>query len=729
MSQNSYTSRYVRVQHRTVLFNKPSLGMFAIRMKPLFSLKTGALAASMLLLAACGGSDESDDGSFDSPPNRAPTANAGADQSVGESVTVNLSGNGSDPDGDSLTYSWSQTGGQSVSITNSDMASASFTAPEVTAGSPETLTFRLTVSDGPLASTDDVDVLVSENQILAGRLFYELPQPNPICHGLNFNNLLQKPVRRMTVLLLDSANTVLDTSTTGDDGSYQFSSVPQNTNVRVRVRAELVQSGAQSWQVYVRDNTSHTNGVPQLNLRPIYEVQWALINTGSSGITDADFVARTGWNLGTGEYTGTRAAAPLAIADMMLDGVLLIAGADANVDMGRIDAYWSLNNSFAVDETTGQRDYDSGRIGNTHYTSFPDNGPRSPGLFLLGDAVGRFPETVQVDTDEFDRGVVMHEWGHFFEDELSRSDSVGGRHTIPGTVEPRVAFGEGWGYGIGAIAAGDPISCDTGEPDSTGGGLDIENNNGYGQLGFFNEMSVAMVLYDLYDTNVDDADNRSIGFAPIYNTMIGPQSTTEAFTTIFSFGTALKSMLPDAADRAFVDSLLNRENIDTGSLNIWGDGQTTQPGGADFLPVYEDLPLDGTPIDICTNSDYDPDGDGNKPGEWRYLRFTTSGSSSWRAIATANPAPPPTQTSGADRSDPDMWLYRNGDLLNICPGVDCFDTGSGVSGDPDGETMDTRTLSADTYTLAFNDWRFGDEERSSDYPSETCFTITMNPSP
>ena len=211
--------------------------------------------------------------------------------------------------------------------------------------------------------------------------------------------------------------------------------------------------------------------------------------------------------------------------------------------------------------------------------------------------------------------------------------------------------------------------------------------------------------------------------------MIGPQATTEAFTTIFSFATELKSMLPDAADRAFVDDLLNRENIDTGLLNIWGDGQTTEPFGAGFLPVYRDLPLDGTPIDICTNSDYDPDGDGNKPGEWRYLRFTTSGSSRWRAIATANPAPPPTQTSGADRSDPDLWLYRNGDLLNMCPGATCFDTGSGISGDADTETMDTVTLSADTYALAFNDWRFGDEERSSDYPSETCFTITMNPLP
>ena len=329
-----------------------------------------------------------------------------ARQFVGELTVVNLSGSGSDPDADSLTYSWSQIDGPSVSITNSTMAAASFMAPDVIAGSPETLTFQLTVSDGSLDSTDTIDVVVSQSQFLAGQLFYELPQPNADCRGLNFSNVLQKPARRMTVLLLDASNNVLDTSTTGDDGSYRFSSVPPNTDVRVRIRAELVQSGAQSWQVYVRDNTSHTNGVPRINERPIYEVQWALINTGSSSISGADFVARTGWDLGAGAYTGTRAAAPLAIADMILDGVHLVAGADANVDMGRIDAYWSINNSWALDPNTDQRDYDSGRIGTTHYTSFPDDGPRSPGLFLLGDAVGRFLETEEITEAAFDAMVV-----------------------------------------------------------------------------------------------------------------------------------------------------------------------------------------------------------------------------------------------------------------------------------------------------------------------------------
>ena len=214
-------------------------------MKLEFNPGTGVLVASLMLLTACGGGGDFDDRG-DPPANRAPVANAGADIAADELVLVSLSGSGSDPDGDALTYSWSQTSGRSVSITNSDMAAASFMAPDVTAGSPETLTFRLTVSDGTLSSTDDIDVVVSQNQFLAGRLFYELPQPNPGCRGLDFSNILEKPARGMTVLLLDAANNVLDTTTTSYDGSYRFSPVPPSTDVRIRVRAELVQSGTQS---------------------------------------------------------------------------------------------------------------------------------------------------------------------------------------------------------------------------------------------------------------------------------------------------------------------------------------------------------------------------------------------------------------------------------------------------------------------------------------------------
>ena len=87
-----------------------------------------------------------------------PVANAGTDQRVAPSSTISLDGSGSsDPDGETLSYSWEKPTGSSVTLSDSSTESPTFTAP-ATAGS---LTFTLTVTAGGLSSTDDVTVTVS----------------------------------------------------------------------------------------------------------------------------------------------------------------------------------------------------------------------------------------------------------------------------------------------------------------------------------------------------------------------------------------------------------------------------------------------------------------------------------------------------------------------------------------------------------------------------------------
>jgi K319L-like, PKD domain/GDSL-like Lipase/Acylhydrolase family len=76
-----------------------------------------------------------------------PVANAGADQDVQSADVVTLDGsNSSDHFGDALSYQWTQTQGTTVTLSNSQSAKPTFTAPYVGSGG-ETLTFQLTVTD------------------------------------------------------------------------------------------------------------------------------------------------------------------------------------------------------------------------------------------------------------------------------------------------------------------------------------------------------------------------------------------------------------------------------------------------------------------------------------------------------------------------------------------------------------------------------------------------------
>ena len=97
----------------------------------------------------------------DTPPdNQAPTADAGEAQVVLSGEQVLLAGSGSDPDGDEISYAWTQVKGPAVTIDNADQAEAIFTAPEVT--EQDVLTFKLTVSDsGNLQASAQVDITVS----------------------------------------------------------------------------------------------------------------------------------------------------------------------------------------------------------------------------------------------------------------------------------------------------------------------------------------------------------------------------------------------------------------------------------------------------------------------------------------------------------------------------------------------------------------------------------------
>jgi len=90
--------------------------------------------------------------------NESPEANAGPNQTVLENSKVTLNGsNSTDPEGENLSYQWEQEAGPLVTLSHTQVAKPTFTAPDVGPGGAS-LTFRLTVTD--IEGLKDTDTTV-----------------------------------------------------------------------------------------------------------------------------------------------------------------------------------------------------------------------------------------------------------------------------------------------------------------------------------------------------------------------------------------------------------------------------------------------------------------------------------------------------------------------------------------------------------------------------------------
>ena len=106
--------------------------------------------------------------------NQLPLAEAGANTSVNVSEVVTLDGRASsDPDGDALTYAWTQTSGALVTLNNADTSTPSFTAPGVATD----LEFQLIVTDteGAASLPDIVRITVGEIAITGLAIVTDAP--------------------------------------------------------------------------------------------------------------------------------------------------------------------------------------------------------------------------------------------------------------------------------------------------------------------------------------------------------------------------------------------------------------------------------------------------------------------------------------------------------------------------------------------------------------------------
>ncbi|MBL4855260.1 MAG: hypothetical protein JKY25_13615 [Robiginitomaculum sp.] len=464
--------------------------------------------------------------------------------------------------------------------------------------------------------------------------------------------------------MLDNGGAVLETVTSDDNGNYTFT-VNSNTNVRIRASARVVQTTGARWDVSVTDNT---------NSNALYTLAGSLTSSGAANST-RNLNAGSGW--GGSSYTGTRAAGPFAILDPVYTGIQRIVAVDADVVFPPVEFRWSVNNRAV----SGDRA--DGEIGTSSYVS---NGVTG-NVFILGDANN--------DTDEYDAHVVVHEWGHYFEDRLSRSDSMGGAWSGNSRLDPRIAFGEGFGNALSGIIMDDPFYRDSsGNQQANGFLINVENNANATQ-GWFSAASVQSILYDLYDADDDGVDVISLGIGPIYEALTADDYTGSAlFISIFAFMNELRIQQPGSV--ANMDALLTGQMINGTGPN--GAGETNNGGIASALPVYKILPLNGAAVEVCSLNDA---GEFNRLGNRALVQLDLATAGTYTITMT--------RTSGDTGRDPDFLIWRNGSLV-----------ARAESSLAETETF-TGTLSAGTHVLDAYD--FHNLNSITTNAGDSCFDI------
>ncbi len=545
-----------------------------------------------------------------------------------------------------------------------------------------------------LLSSDEVfflePVFELEGELVqvSGVARFEAPPAKALCRGLDFEAVETRPIRGATVQLVsEDGQRVLASGTTDISGAYSLATEP-NTNVFVRVRAELKHTGTSSWDVSVRDNTRSI--AQALNRRPMYWLDSPLFGTGNSNLTK-HLTATTGW---TGaSYTDVRSASPFSVLDTIYESMQALLAVDNSLHFPPLNVFWSTRNS------TAEGDTDLGEIGGAYYLNSR--------IFLSGKE--------KDDDDSFDVSVIAHEWMHFAIDKLGRDDSIGGGHGSGDLLDMRVAFSEGLATALAAIVLKQPQYCDTYWFNNRlrGSGESAESGDSGRNPGWFNETSVIKLVYDLWDTENDGVDTQSIGFAPIFDVIFNTLSNSPAFTSLFSFADYLKQH--QSVDATFVNSLFASENVYVAGINQWGDGISHPVGDGsslDVLPVYTKIAL-GETRRVCSNRQYDSFGDGNKLSEYRYLRFQLT---SPKAVTVKVTAVQPAPAGGAN---PEVQVFTKGTLV-----------GFGYSDQVNRETAKTSVLPAGRHVLDVSEWQFYDSgdgaSSSGNFPSRVCFDVSLS---
>jgi|GEM_PF-953542 hypothetical protein len=455
------------------------------------------------------------------------------------------------------------------------------------------------ISPVPLSFRALSDAIVSRD--VTGTITADRPSNNTKDGSLDYGvDVLNFPVRGALVQLIDPVTKkALKTVATNELGKYTFTNVAQDQSYLLQVSSQLAKTRAKGvttgpqYNFMVRDNTIGKYG----DSKPLYILEKSFTLTQST--ISIDLNATLGFD-STGKLIDAkqRQSAAFAILDVLYNAANGIEIANPNIFLADLHIYWSPNNRTISPDSSVSKEKMAeqkmaGKIKTSHFQSASDY----PGLFILGE--------INVDTDEFDRGVVGHEFGHYLQFAASYDASPGGGHESGDFKDPSLSFSEGFGTAIGGLLAKSQYYTDSrGENQQLGSITDLlkipTTTNG-----FYSEDTIAYFLYQL---GLKDAYG---AFTTFWNTLTSMTSGYQS-STIFSFLDRYIAQGKATKEAILIDAQpINIRTVDP--LGILPAGDTPDPkinsatsGGADDLEkIYISL-APKTPADAKKSENLTP---------------------------------------------------------------------------------------------------------------------------
>ena len=196
--------------------------------------------------------------------------------------------------------------------------------------------------------------------------------------------------------------------------------------------------------------------------------------------------------------------------------------------------------------------------------------PKNDQLFIVGGSNGNISAS---NTDHFDNIIILHEYGHFIEDNFSQTDTQGGSHDANSIIDPRLAWSEGFATFFANAVSGQPAYIDTiGIPPTSQFLLneDLEKHPPDRDIpqvpgeGNFREFAIARTLWDALDPytpqtlKIEDQDMDSVDgtFVELWSVFTAPFKADDQYFRDFGLFMQLHNQLENKTD---LTPLLTRE--------------------------------------------------------------------------------------------------------------------------------------------------------------------------